>query len=293
MEEERALRRVQAEEQDRRAHQIRGPMPEAPAQITVEMDPDPAAAPEVGEAITVAVPVIPAQAVAAVAAVVEPIVVAERNLDFPGRVALQRTRFNQLHESGEATVPDQGIVFDLDGNPFERDNNSDNERTAIAAYFLRNNLDPGLAFGPNGRQNVADQGNVPVHNERVRETPPHLQRNAAMARDTRMLNPPDSDGGSSYPHTDSGFTDTNESSSHSGLPQGDYPEDHRCQARCRHRANQAERNHRENEWSAHSGGGGDGDDEPTDSGGGSDDSEDTERPESPNGEAPDREGCRH
>ncbi|KAJ7573830.1 hypothetical protein C8J56DRAFT_902859 [Mycena floridula] len=293
MEEERALQRAQAEERDRRASQIRGPRPEAPAQITVETDPVSPVAPEAAEAIPVAVPVVPAQTVDAIAAVtVEPIIVAERNPDFPGRVALQRTRFNQLRESGEATVPDQGIGFDLDGNPFERDNNSDNERTAIAAYFLRNNLDPGLAFGPNGRQNVADQGNVPVRNERARETPPHLQRNAAMARDVRMLNPPDSDSGSSYPHTDSGFTDTDESSSHSGLPQGNYPEDRRRQARRRHRANQADRNRRENEQSAHSGGGGDGDDEPTDSGGGSDDSEDTERPESRNGDAPNEEGRR-
>ncbi|KAJ7578972.1 hypothetical protein C8J56DRAFT_897425 [Mycena floridula] len=239
MEEERALRRAQAEERDRRASQIRGPRPEAPAQITVEMDPVPPAAPDAAEAIPVAVPVVLAQTVDAIAAVVEPIIVAERIPDFPGRVALQRTRLNQLRESGEATVPDQ-------------------------------------AFGLNGRQNVADQGNVP--------------RNAAMARDARLPNPPDSDGGSSYPHTDSGFTDTDESSSHSGLPQGDYPEDRRCQARRRHRANQADRNHRENERSAHSGGGGDGDDEPTDSGGGSDDSEDTERPESRNGDAPDEEG---
>ncbi|KAJ7575440.1 hypothetical protein C8J56DRAFT_901029 [Mycena floridula] len=76
-----------------------------------------------------------------------------RNVDFAERVALQRTRFNQLRDFGASFIEDQGIGFDFNGNPFERDLNAEHERDALAAYFLRNNLDPGLAFGQNVGQN--------------------------------------------------------------------------------------------------------------------------------------------
>ncbi|KAJ7579057.1 hypothetical protein C8J56DRAFT_897492 [Mycena floridula] len=71
-----------------------------------------------------------------------------RNPDWISRVALQRTCFHHLREFGKSNIADQGVGFDRDGNLHECDRTADEERNTVAAYFLRNNLAPGRAFGP-------------------------------------------------------------------------------------------------------------------------------------------------
>ncbi|KAJ7581692.1 hypothetical protein C8J56DRAFT_1056692 [Mycena floridula] len=122
-----------------------------------------------------------------------------RDQEWVSRVALQRTRFHHLREFGESNIADQGVRFDGDGNPYEREHTGTNERDAIAKYFLRNNLGPGRAFSPNGTGPNVNAGHVP-HQDRgngrvnatpgrlppqdrdIRETPPHLQGNVANVR---------------------------------------------------------------------------------------------------------------
>ncbi|KAJ7572031.1 hypothetical protein C8J56DRAFT_1070169 [Mycena floridula] len=144
--------------------------------------------------------------------------------EFANRVAVQRTQFNQLHEFGRSTIEDQGIGFDLDGNPFERVRNIDLENNAIVAYFMRNNLDAGLVFGPNRLDTpVENIRRVPGMN-RERDLPPHMHENAGIVHDACLAepDPPQDDPEPS----DNGFTDTTLSSTNtSGNSIGNYPED--------------------------------------------------------------------
>ncbi|KAJ7599009.1 hypothetical protein C8J56DRAFT_881545 [Mycena floridula] len=148
----------------------------------------------------------------------------QRNPDFVARVALQRTRFNHLREAGESPIEDQGIGFNGDGNPFERECLVALEREAITMYFMRNNLDPGFAFGP-GQNDIPDGNNVAA---------PDASGNNGGGSE------PPSDG------SDSGFTDTSgewESVDHAEeRPQGYiYPEDRRREHRRRRRVRQRRR----------------------------------------------------
>ncbi|KAJ7593156.1 hypothetical protein C8J56DRAFT_886157 [Mycena floridula] len=159
---------------------------------------------------------------------VEPEIRVGRNSDFIACVALQHTRFNHLREFGNLNIEDQGIGFDMDGNPFERERNAEQEHESIVMYFLRNNLEPGLAFGP-GERAVNDR-NVPACEVR-RETPPHMQENISlMNRDIRLE---DHDNGShsddsdpSDNSSDSGYTDNTRASNEDAEAPGQlYPED--------------------------------------------------------------------
>ncbi|KAJ7578425.1 hypothetical protein C8J56DRAFT_897987 [Mycena floridula] len=172
---------------------------------------------------------------------VEPEIRIGRNGDFIACVALQRTRFNHLREFGNSNIEDQGIGFDMDGNPFEHERNAEQERESIAMYFLHNNLEPGLAFGPGER--AVNDINVPAHDIR-RETPPHMQENVGlMNRDIRLK---DHDNGShegddsdpSDTSSDSGYTDnTRASNGDAKAPRQLYPEDIEREHRRRRRQN--------------------------------------------------------
>ncbi|KAJ7597528.1 hypothetical protein C8J56DRAFT_1041714 [Mycena floridula] len=131
-----------------------------------------------------------------------------RNPEWVSRVALQRTRFNYLREFGESNIADQGIRFDGDGNPHERERDAAHERDAAAAYFLQNNLDPGWAFVQNTAGNNANAGRVPLQDRGHQDRPPHMQENVDIIRDDQHdrnssgndpSGPEDSDSGSVPP----------------------------------------------------------------------------------------------
>ncbi|KAJ7575929.1 hypothetical protein C8J56DRAFT_900537 [Mycena floridula] len=103
-----------------------------------------------------------------------------RNPEWVSRVTLQCTQFNHLREFGESNIADQGIGFDGDSNPHERERDAAYERDAAAAYFLQNNLDPGQAFVQNTAGINANAGRVPLQDRGHRDRPPHMQENADL-----------------------------------------------------------------------------------------------------------------